>query len=409
MNANNDINLDLIKYATLLSSLIFFNYFLWSINALQIIKFINFFIIILTFFYFFSSKKFKDYWYLKIIIILLLIICLGTPTIPIDAWFIYLFSGKVLFYESNLYAHYLDENYLNISSRPKLPATLSATFAQLLGFWNEIFPKSTNILIILPPIIFSMSIFKEKIFSLLWLFLILFFSGKLFINGLMDGIIALYFVSGVLITYKISVVKSSYEKRFLYLLMIIFFSILTLCKDEGSFMIFVILISSIIKDLIYEKKINFKILLSGLISLIPILFWKLTFASTKTTFGAWAQSGDPINRLLRITNSEDLLNILSFLVTNEKLVISLILFIFLGFKYFAFNRKLIFFIFTNFLLYFSILIFAILIAPHDIIQSLNASSVRLFIPLVLMLIYFSIYLINDDNNFTQRLNLNKFS
>ena len=42
MNVNNYKDLDLIKYTAVLSFLIFFNYFLWSINSWEIIKSINF-------------------------------------------------------------------------------------------------------------------------------------------------------------------------------------------------------------------------------------------------------------------------------------------------------------------------------------------------------------------------------
>ena len=38
------------------------------------------------------------------------------------------------------------------------------------------------------------------------------FSGKLLINGLMDGILAVYFVASILITYKISTTKVVSEK-----------------------------------------------------------------------------------------------------------------------------------------------------------------------------------------------------
>ena len=41
----------------------------------------------------------------------------------------------------------------------------------------------------------------------------LFFSGRLLINGLMDGIIALYFVSSILISYKILTTKKVYILR----------------------------------------------------------------------------------------------------------------------------------------------------------------------------------------------------
>ncbi len=318
MIVNNYINWNLIKYASVLSFLIIFNYLLWSFNSWQIIKFINFFLLLGTFIFFFISKKFNDYWYLKIIILLLLIICLGTPTISADARLLYLFSGKILFYESNLYS-FLDNfnlpahNFFDIvNSRPKLPATLSATFAQIVGYWNEIFPKSTNVIIIFPPIIFLISFFKDKVLIMLWLFLMLFFSGKLFIMGMMEGIIAIYFISSILITYKISITKVQSEKKLLYFVMFLFFTTLSLCKNEGTIMILVIILSSIFINFIYEKKINFNFLFIALISLIPILYWKYIIISNNIKF-EYLQSGDSIGRILeRLTNTEDLFVILFF-------------------------------------------------------------------------------------------------
>ena len=147
---------------------------------------------------------------------------------------------------------------------------------------------------------------------------------------------------------------------------------------------------------VIEKKLNYKILVTGAVSLCPIFFWKYAFATTHNKFGAWLLTEDPISRISRIANSEDLFNIFFYLITNEKLVISLIIFIFLAFKHFNNNRKLIFFISMNFLLYFTFLIGGMLLAPHDVIDTLNASSSRLFIPLVLMLSYFSVFLIKDN-------------
>ena len=95
------------------------------------------------------------------------------------------------------------------------------------------------------------SISKGTANILLWLFLMLFFSGKLFINGLMDGIISVYFVASILTIYRISITKIESEKQFLYFVMFLFFSILSLCKYEGAIMVLVILLSSIFVDLIY--------------------------------------------------------------------------------------------------------------------------------------------------------------
>ena len=69
-------------------------------------------------------------------------------------------------------------------------------------------PKTINVIIILPAILFLISFFKDRVLIQLWLFSMLFFSGKLFVNGLMDGILSLYFVSSILVTYKISITKS---------------------------------------------------------------------------------------------------------------------------------------------------------------------------------------------------------
>ncbi len=83
-------------------------------------------------------------------------------------------------------------------------------------------------------------------------------------------------------------------------------------------------------------------------------------------------------------------------MTNEKLVLSLIIFIFFVLRYFNKNKKLIFFVSTNFLLYFSVIIIGFFATPRDLLAQLEASSSRTFIPLVLMLIYFSIFLTKND-------------
>ena len=171
-------------------------------------------------------------------------------------------------------------------------------------------------------------------------------------------------------------------------------------------MILVIVLSSISIDLIYEKKINYKLLFTSVVALFPLLFWKYIFIKNNIKM-EFLQYGDPLNRFLdRITNTEDLYNIMHYLIMNEKLIISLALFTFIAFKYINRSKKLIFFISLNLLLYFCILIGAILITPHTVLIQLEQSSVRIFIPLVLTLIYFSVYLIKDDYYFRIRKILN---
>ena len=65
-------------------------------------------------------------------------------------------------------------------------------------------------------------------------------------------------------------------------------------------------------------------------------------------------------------------------------------------KYYNKNKKLIFFISINLLLYFSALIALFLITPFDLVVQLEASSTRVFIPLVLMMTYFSIFMMRNE-------------
>ena len=406
MNANEQENLNLIKYSTVLSFLIFFNYFLWSINSWEILKSLNFFILFTVFIYFFISKKFVKYWYLKIIIIILLLICLGSPTISYDARNFFLLPGKILFYESDLYFHlghnidlvnFHSSKYVDIVFlRPKLASSLSASFAQILGFWNDIFPKSTNIIIILPPIIFLISFFKNKSLSILWLFLLLLILGKLLVNGLMDGLLALYFVSSVLIAYKVSHTSNNFENKLLYYLMFLFFSILTLIKNEGIVMILAILLSCISFDIIHKKKFNYKFFLIAFLSTIPIIFWRYNILITGYK-NEWVSYGSPINRLLEnLTNLDNFTTVFSHLIFNEKLIISLFLFIYFSFKYFKENEKLILYSSIVFLFYFIALICGIFISTHSVETQLIHSGARIFVPLALMLSFFTVFLINSN-------------
>ena len=405
MNVKNNINWDLIKYSAVISSFIFFNYLLWALNTITFIKMINFFILVIIFIFFFISKKYNHLWYLKIVILLLLLISLGIPTIANDSRQIYLFSGKILFYESNFY-NFLDHQnysinyYLDIvNSRPKLAATLNANLAQLVGNWNEIFPKATNVILMLPPVIFLVSFFKDKIFSVLWIFLMLFFSGKLFINGLMDGLISLYFVSGLLITYNIMNPTPETKKNLLYFILFLFFSILSLCKNEGSIMIFTIIFSSILLNFLYKNKPDYKFLFISFLSMLPIFFWKFAVIINNINF-EWVQEGDSLSRLVeRITNTTDLSIVIYFLSMNEKLIISIIIFSFFAYKCYEKNKKIITFVLMSSFLYFLSVILAFLISPHDLTVQLEASSIRAFIPVVLAFTYFSIFLMNENNYF----------
>ena len=94
-NINPDWNL--VFLSCYISLLIFLNYFFWSINSFQIIKFFNFFILLSFLFYFFFHRKFNNYNFLKFVIISLLILSLGSVTVDWDARSMWLFHSKRIF------------------------------------------------------------------------------------------------------------------------------------------------------------------------------------------------------------------------------------------------------------------------------------------------------------------------
>jgi hypothetical protein len=113
--------------------------------------------------------------------------------------------------------------------------------------------------------------------------------------------------------------------------------------------------------------------------------------------------GNPIYRFIeRLSSSDDLLTLFSFLLYNEKLIFSLVIFIICAFKFYSYNKKLILFVSINFLLYFFALISAVMISTHSVLEQLEQSSVRIFIPLVLLLVYFSIFLIKNNYSIDKR-------
>ena len=201
MNAKPDWNL--IFLSCLISFCIFLNYFFWSVNFNQIIKFINFFTILFFLFYFFIGKKFKNYNYLRLFIISLLVLTLGSMTVDWDARSVWGFHAKRIFLDDNLYAGF--DKYVPelMNAYPLLPASLSATLAQIIGHWNEIYPKSTNILVLLPALFVQCSFLKNNKSILLWLMFIFLFTARNLVSGLMDGLVAMYFVTNCLIIYNL--------------------------------------------------------------------------------------------------------------------------------------------------------------------------------------------------------------
>ena len=150
----------------------------------------------------------------------LIVISLGIPTDSWDARSIWLFKAKEFFYDhsiisiKNNYAEFSHNNY------PSIAPAFAAGLSTLIGYWNEIYPKAGLTLMFIPPLII-ISRFFDNNFFLISISIILFIIGKFLVNGELDGLVALYFVSSVIIIYNL---KNLNNDIFYQYLILIFYS-----------------------------------------------------------------------------------------------------------------------------------------------------------------------------------------
>ena len=399
---------NLVFLSCYISLLIFLNYFFWSINSFQIIKVINFFALLSLLFYFFLHRKFNNYNYLKLIIISLLILSLGTVTVDWDARSMWLFHSKRIFFDNNLYAGF--DKYMPEleNAYPRLPASLSATLAQIIGHWNEIFPKSTNILVLVPALFVQCSFLKNNKAILLWLMFVLLFTGRILVNGSMDGLVAMYFVSNCVIIYNLFLedhllygkdkVEINRNKITLFFTGIFCGIILSLLKNEGFVIIILLLISAFLFKIYLKKKIKKNEVIFGILVLLPAFTWKfltIYHGIYPTMIGA-SISSDLIGlnsfdrAILRLGEIDSYKLVFKYLVLNEKFIIAFLIFFFCIYKNFQTNKLLYIFVITNALLYYILLYIVFFQTPADLSWHLNSSATRVMPSITMILIFFSI-------------------
>ena len=406
MNAKPDWNL--IFLSCLISFCIFLNYFFWSVNFTQIIKSINFFTILFFLFYFFIGKKFKNYNYLRLFIISLLVLSLGSVTVDWDARSMWAFHAKRIFLDDNLYAGF-DKYMPGLQyAFPLLPASLSATLAQIIGHWNEIYPKSTNTLVLLPALFVQCSFLKNNKSILLWLMFILLFTGRALVSGLMDGLVAMYFVTNCLIIYNLFFEENSIygrnlqeinkNKNILFFLGIFCGIILSLLKNEGLVMVILLLLSAFLFKIYLKKKIKKREIIFGILVFIPIFIWKL-LATYNGVYPPYLGTGnvEPLIGLnsfdriiLRLSEINNYKLVFKYLLLNEKFIIAFLIFLFSIYKSFEKNKLIYSFVIANALIYYIVLYIVYFSTPYDLYWHLSSSSTRVMPSIVMILIFFSV-------------------
>ena len=152
---------------SILVLLILLNYFIMFISYNEYVIKLIFSFYIFTILVFFVYKP-LNFFHLKITLIILMIIVLGNPTYSWDAWAIWLFHAKRIFFEQSIIAQLDGYAAWSHNDYPVIAPAFAASLATLIGGWNNIFPKLAFVLMFFPPLILSMKIFNV-VYHLLFL------------------------------------------------------------------------------------------------------------------------------------------------------------------------------------------------------------------------------------------------
>ena len=377
------------KISLALSFFILNNYFLLSIGFSNILIKINFlfFLITILIFYF---KNILENPFLKIFFFLIILICLGTPISEWDPRTTWFFHAKRIFFDQSIFS--IADNYAPHSHNdyPTLAPAFAASFAILIGHWNEVFPKLSFLLMFLPPLILTYSFFNST-FYLVFLSIVFFTIGKFLFNGWVDGLLAVYFgLSAFLMNLLVLSNNYSFKKNpILYLIALCFFVSLTLIKNEGLVLLLILfVITFLIKLFKKDLKNNISTLTFLSFAFLPIFLWKF-FVYSQSISHEVINSNILVNLTFRFADFSNYKIISYFLLLNEKFIITLIFFL-LSF-WVNRNTDILRFVLLVTFSYIFVLFFVYLSTPLDFYFQIDSTASRIMRTLSFLLAFFGLY------------------
>ena len=215
--------------------------------------------------------------------------------------------------------------------------------------------------------------------------------GKFLFNGWIDGLVAIYFGTSALLMYLLIVTDSNFYRNSLlfYLLAFCFFIILTLLKNEGIAILFVLFTATFLVKL-YKGQLGESIskLFFLSISFLPIILWK-SFCYSKGIGDHYINTSILSNLLPRLGDLSNYKLISYFIFLNEKFLIALIFFL-VSF-WIKPNKEIFIFVSIITMMYIFILFFIYLSTPYDFYFQLDSSAARVVRSLSFVMAFFGLY------------------
>ena len=327
-----------------------------------------------------------DYLYLKIAFLGLIIISLGDATEDWDAWAVWLFKAKRIFVDKSIF--FLDgySSFQN-NDQPLLAPSFASAVGIFLGKWNEIFPKVGILLITFPPLILSVNIF-HKHFNFVFICFTIYLINTFFINGFLDGLLAIYFVFSAYLLYNIFIEnKFSWLK---FLILINFLTILTLLKNEGLVIVLILFFYILIFDFLDKKNVsNIRLNSLCLFSLLPLIYWKYLVHISEISNYHFSE-GALTNLIFRVKDISTYKIIFEYLIGSYSLFFAILFFII---TVFLFKKRILTLYVTSIALtYFLSVILVHLMSKMDFEWGISASITRVIsMPIAYLFTFFTIY------------------
>ena len=216
--------------------------------------------------------QFRITWPLLIFIIFASLALLTSASGAWDARSIWLFHAKKIFIDNSLYAQ-LDNYGDSHSDYPVIVPAFSAMLAKIVGHWNEVFPKTSSLFFLLPPLLVAINLLRNTTLFLLLLIGLGAICGAHLFDGYMDAILALYVGIAFIGLFQLGKPSSENGQSDISAFSLAAFPIiiLPLIKNEGLFSVLILLIAACLLSRDLRKK---AILLGFLAVMLYMLSWK---------------------------------------------------------------------------------------------------------------------------------------
>lgn len=382
-----------LNHNLIISNLIFFLcllIYIFSFFYLNVLNKILLFIIFLLIISFFFKDSIKEDWSTKLFIILLITISLNSPVTDWDAKMIWLMHAKRIFIDKNIYAQLDNYPLESHNDYPILLPLISVSITNFFGNWNTHMANQAVLILLIASVINLSTIITNNINKLLLYSIILFISEKTILSGSVDDILA--FIFSISVINICILIFNNKKNAFYFWALLISLTLLNIIKNEGIVLTISILISLVIITKIFDKKINFKIISTILLSSILLIVWKIICYKNNVHNDLITKNA--INLLLNnFFNLRNHWTIFNALVLNKSIILPLLLFYsqiliyFINFKK-KFKDKTFIFLFFILLIsffYLSFLYLIYLMSPHDLNWHLNTSIHRTVLPIGMLL------------------------